>query len=118
METYEFDFYKPLGDAVKQARGRAEISQTALAELLEINERTVLNIENYRGNPKMQILYPLVRVLNIDPMDIFYPERCQDRPALRQLQSLLSDCREQEAELLIPVCKTILTELRKRANME
>ena len=44
---------------------------------------TVLNIENYKGNPKMEVLYPLVRALKMDSREIFYPEILQDSAAIR-----------------------------------
>lgn len=43
--------------------------------MIDIDARTVLNIENYKGNPKMEVLFPLIRALKIDPNLIFYPER-------------------------------------------
>ena len=58
MQVYS----KPLGDAVKRARGEQNLTQSQVAEAANIDVRTVLNIENYKGNPKMEVLYPLVRV--------------------------------------------------------
>ena len=70
MQVYS----KPLGDAVKRARGEQNLTQSQVAEAANIDVRTVLNIENYKGNPKMEVLYPLVRVLKMDSREIFYPE--------------------------------------------
>ena len=55
------DYSHPLGDAVKRARGRLDLTQSEVADLADIDVRTVLNIENYKGNPKMEVLYPLIR---------------------------------------------------------
>lgn len=54
MQVYS----KPLGDAVKRARGELDLTQSQVAEAANIDVRTVLNIENYKGNPKMEVLYP------------------------------------------------------------
>lgn len=62
MQVYS----KPLGDAVKRARGEQNLTQSQVAEAANIDVRTVLNIENYKGNPKMEVLYPLVRALKMD----------------------------------------------------
>ncbi len=68
-----YPFMKALANAVKSARGKHEITQRQLAELADVDIRTVLNIENDRGNPKLKVLFPLVRALHIDANEIFYP---------------------------------------------
>jgi len=57
-------------------------------------------------------LYPLVRVLKIDPREIFHPEMQRESPAIRQLRFLIEDCTEQEAATLIPVIDSVLAALR------
>ncbi len=108
----KYEFAHPLGDTVKQARHKANLTQKEVAELINIDVRTVLNIENYKGNPKMKVVHPLVRVLKIDPRDIFFPEQDQESLAIRQLKLTLADCTEQEAGVLLPVCESILSALR------
>lgn len=49
MHEYSY----PLGDAVKRARGRSGLTQSQVADLADIDVRTILNIENYKGNPKL-----------------------------------------------------------------
>ena len=56
------EYSRSLADAVKRARGELGLTQNQVANIAEIDERTVLNIENYKGNPKLEVLYPLVRV--------------------------------------------------------
>ncbi len=69
-----YEFSGSLSKAVKKARQERGLSQEALAEMLGIDKRTILNIENKKANPKMEILYPLLRLLRIKPSDVFYPE--------------------------------------------
>ena len=52
------DYTKSLGSAVKQARDNLGYTQARVAELADIDVRTVLNIENFKGNPKLEVLYP------------------------------------------------------------
>lgn len=105
-------FVHPLGDAVKKARSKLGLTQNQVAEAAGTNSRTVMNIENYKGNPKMKILYPLIRFLKIDPREIFYPEMQRETPMFQQLQFLTADCSEQEAAALIPIVKSVLSALR------
>ena len=60
------DYSRSLGDAVKRARGDLGLTQQEVADAADIDVRTVLNIENYKGNPKLEVLYPLIRVLKLD----------------------------------------------------
>ena len=107
-----YEYSRPLGDAVKRARGKAGLTQNEVADAADIDVRTVLNIENYKRNPKMEVLYPLVRTLKIDAREIFNPEMRRETPSLRQLRLLIEDCSEEEAATIIPVFQSVLTALR------
>ena len=97
------EYSRSLGDVIKRARGKLGLTQNEVADAADIDVRTVLNIENYKGNPKMEVLYPLVRALKIDAREIFNPEIQRESPALRQLRLLIEECSEEEAEAIIPV---------------
>lgn len=102
------DYSRSLGDAVREARIQSRYTQREVANKAGIDVRTVLNIENYHGNPKLEVLYPLIRALSIDPQNIFYPEEIDEHPILQKLQLFLSNCTEEEAAMLLPICKIIL----------
>ena len=77
------EYSRPLGNAVKQARSRLKLTQNEVANAINVDSRTILNIENHKGNPKMEVLYPLIRTLKIDAREIFTPEILRDSPSLR-----------------------------------
>lgn len=108
------EYSRPLGDAVKRARTELSLTQNEVADAADVDVRTVLNIENYKGNPKMEVLFPLVRVLKIDAREIFNPEMKRDSPALRQLRVLIEECTEDEAGVIIPVFQAVLNALRNQ----
>ena len=85
-----------LGKVVRVARKRKRITQDYLAEKVGVQPRTILEIENGRGNPRFENLFVMVRLL-----DIFFrscpvlvkrnsawlqppPERCCSRSAMRR----------------------------------
>ena len=107
----KYVFQKPLGDAVLRARGESKLTQSQVSAMIEKDSRTVLNIEKYEGNPKLEVLYPLVRSLEIDPREIFYPERQLESSSLRRLRTLIDSCSEYEAMKLVPVVESLLTVL-------
>ena len=108
------EYSRPLGDAVKRARGKLGLTQNEVADMADVDVRTVLNIENYKGNPKMEVLYPLVRALKIDAREIFNPEIRRETPALRQLRVMIEECSDEEAAAIIPVFQSVLTALRDK----
>ena len=112
------DYTKPLGDAVRKARADLGYTQAQVAERIDIDARTVLNIENYKGNPKMEVLFPLIRALRIDSNEIFYPEMHRETTALRQLRLLIEECSEEEARALIPVVQSVTAAFRKKDTLD
>ena len=103
-----------LGNVVKEARVKSGITQSELASTIEAANRTVLNIENGRGNPKLAVLYPLVRELNIDARMIFNPEMLNESPWLSRLRTIVEGCTEEEAETLCISMEAILKALRSK----
>ena len=112
------DVSYPLGNAVKSTRYQRGLTQLQVADMADIDVRTVMNIENYKANPKMEVLYPLVRALRIDARTIFTPELQREAPALQQLRLMVEECNEQEAESLIPVIESVLSALRAKDTIE
>ena len=106
------EYSKNLGDAVRKARSKTTLTQAQVAEKADIDNRTVLNIENNKGNPKLEVLYPQIRTLKIDPTEIFYPEVHRNSPSLNQLRILIEECSEEEAAAIIPVFESVLAALR------
>lgn len=106
------EYSRSLGDAIKRARGRAGLTQSEVADAADIDVRTVLNIENYKGNPKLEVLYPLVRALQLDAREIFNPEMQRESPSLRQLRLLVEKCSEEEAAAIVPIFEAVLNALR------
>ena len=109
-----------LAEIVKVTRNNQGLSQSRVAELIDSDQRTVLNIENGRGNPKFDTLVPLFQVLKIDSRFVFNPELEPDNPVVHRLVSLAGTCTEQEATALIPVVEAVLRALRSNsaANIE
>lgn len=108
------EYSKSLGDVVKAARKRMDLTQNEVANSIDVDVRTVINIENYKGNPKLEVLYPLIRSLKIDAREIFYPEIQRESPALRQLRLFVEDCSEEEAAILVPVLRSVVSALRNK----
>lgn len=108
------DYSRSLGVAVRKARKDLELTQVKLAEMTGIDSRTIIKIEGCEGNPMLENLYPLIRVLKIDPWEVFYPELQQRDAAFRQLQLLLKECSDEEIASLLPICQVALSVLKSK----
>ena len=82
------EYSKSLGDSVKRARGKMKLTQHEVAAKAEVDVRTVLNIENYKGNPKFEALCSIIRTLNLDTQEIFYPEMSRKSAPLTYLAKI------------------------------
>ena len=111
------EYSRALGNAIRHARTSQGLTQKQLADKLNIDERTIMNIERFRANTTMEILYPMIRVLNIDPRDIFNPETESHSRNHYQLRVIVDDCSEEEAAVLISVCRSVITALRSKETI-
>lgn len=110
-------YAKALGDAVRSARLRLGYTQTDIAERIGVDVKTILNIEKYKGNPRTELLFLLIRELELDPIQIFYPEQYHTLDTTRRLKTLLSDCTEEEIKMIIPILEAILTSIRSQNSV-
>ena len=112
------EYASALGDIIRRERLNAGLTQDELAERVGIDSRTILKIENHRGNPKMEVLYPLIRALNIDANLVFYPDLYVQSSPHKQFQLFLAQCSSKEAESLLQVCQTVLSVLKEPDPIE
>lgn len=112
------DYSRSLGVAVRKARNELGLTQVKLAEMTGVESRTIINIEGCEGNPLLENLYPLIRVLKTDPWGAFYPEIQQRDAAFRQLQLLLKECSDEEIASLLPICRAALSVLKANDGIQ
>lgn len=98
-----------LGYAVRKARIKKGWTQMETAERAGVNIKTIQNIETLVGNPCLIHLVPIVRVLEINPNTLFYPEMSEDNAVRDELQILLSQCDANELDLLLRISKAVLS---------
>ena len=110
------DYSIALGNAVKEARTESKLTQEQIADMLDIDSRTISQIERGLGNPKLETLYPLIRLLNVDANTIFYSAPKTETPKLDRLMRLVSTCTEYEAHELIRIVNDILNIMRHSEN--
>lgn len=80
------------GFILKTARERAGITVEALAEMADVSERYIYRIENEGKKPSYDVLYHLIRALDLSPDLLFYPEKQSENPEVEQLIHMLYKC--------------------------
>lgn len=100
-----------LGKVVRVARKRKRITQDYLAEKVGVQPRTILEIENGRGNPRFENLFVMVRLLDIAPNDIFNYD-CGLAQDTEQLFQELSSFSEEEQRMAAAAARAVLQQIR------
>ena len=108
------DYVKNLAKVVRAAREDAHLSQAGLAEKIGCDERTILNIENNRGNPKFEVLCQIIAYLHIPADQIFHPSAATDGIQKQKLLLMLQECTDQEATEILPAIEYLLALIHKR----
>lgn len=112
------EYSRVLGDTVKRARLSLKLTQKRVAKLIEVDDRTIMNIEKGTSTPTLDVLYPLFQVLKIDSREIFNAKLPRESEAQYQLCVPAEKCTEEEATVLIPVVESIKNALSKGNKME
>ena len=88
------------GHIVKSARERAGITIEELAEKAGISERYLYRIENEGKRPSYNVLYRMIRALNVSADIFFYPEKRTDDTEVDHLLRMLCNVDERALEVI------------------
>lgn len=105
-----------LGDVVKATRKSRHLSQEALAERIGVCKRTIIDIESKTGNPKFEVLYPLVRELDLPLYQVFYPEVEENLELKNVLMQEVSSCSEYEMRVILSMVKSLRRVLKNKED--
>ena len=97
-----------LGNIIKAAREKTDITIENLAYKVGITERYLYRIENEEKKPSFDVLYKLIRELSISPDLIFYPEKPSKDSEVENLLRMLSDCDERSLEVVKATVKALI----------
>lgn len=101
-----------LGSVVRATRKRKNLSQEALAEKLGVCKRTIMDIEKNTGNPKFELLYMLVRELDLPLYEVFYPEVSDNSEIKNVIMKELCYCSDFEMKIILSVVKSLRDTLK------
>lgn len=89
-----------LGSILKAARKTKKLTREKVAESVGISVRYLSALENEHKKPSLNLLYRLVRVLEMSADTIFYPEIKNKSDEIEQLMRMLSLCNQQDLKII------------------
>ena len=101
-----------LAKAVRGARNQLGWTQEKLAEEADIDVRTVIKIEQGKGNPMFNSLYSLIRALSLDSRQLFCHEQFSSAPTAAHLQEFVSTLSEDEAQKVMSIVQIVVSAMR------
>jgi transcriptional regulator with XRE-family HTH domain len=107
-----------MGSIIRSAREAKELTQASLAEKIDVSIRTIIAIEKNQRNPTYEVLYRLVRTLDISADLIFNPEQAHLSPEQDQLVRELLACGEKEQRIAMATLRSLIKALKQEGNHE
>ena len=89
-----------LGITIKAARKDKHLTQEELAEKVGVGLRHIMALENEGRHPSYELLYKLIRVLNIHANAIFYPETSAPDSEIDEITRMLYKCDERTLKVI------------------
>ena len=97
-----------LGRTIRCARLVKHLSQEDLAELVGITPTHMKHIESEHRKPSVEVLYKLVRILNISLDDLFFPEQQDGSELRRKIERRIRDCDIKQLQTIDATIEAIL----------
>ncbi len=104
----------PMGRILREARKAKGMTRAALAKETHTALRTIIAIENEKRFPTYEVLYRIIRVLDLSADQIFWPERTVLTPEQEQLIHKFLGCSEWEKSVIMKTMRALLQSLREK----
>ena len=99
-----------LGAAIRKARTEKHFSQEELAEKVGITPTHIKHIESEHRKPSIEVLYRIVRALNLSLDALFFPEETDSQEEYRKVERLLHRCGAKQLRVLYATMEALLAE--------
>lgn len=96
-----------LAKAVRAAREKAGLSQRELAAKLNMNTRTIMDLEICRSNPKVETFFLIAEALHISLDALIFTGTAQPNAVSVEVLDFFSDKSREESASYIRICREI-----------
>ena len=97
-----------LGVTIKSARSALGMTQKQLAKRLSVTTKYIILLEKSHKTPSYDLLFRIIRELNIQPDLIFYPEKPSKDSRIEDLIRMLYNCDERSMKVIRATVKAAL----------
>lgn len=105
-----------IGALLRSAREAKGLTQVALAKETNTVERTIMDIENDKRYPTFEVLYRIVRTLNISADHLFWSEKMKYPQEYDQLLREIQTCDEQAQVVIKETARACMRALQYKKN--
>jgi len=109
MEVNKKHFnFRAFGQAIKKARNDRKLTREQVGGMLGISPRYLVDIENEGQHPSLQVLFELVKLLDISADQFFFPKTATSKTtSRRQLETMLDSMDEKDLIIMMGTAKAI-----------
>jgi len=101
--------FRAFGQAIKRARNDRKLTREQVGGMLGISPRYLVDIENEGQHPSLQVLFELVKLLDISVDQFFFPNTTTSKTtsSRRQLETMLDSMDEKDLIIMTGTAKAI-----------
>ena len=107
-----------MGEVLRNAREAKGLTQAALAEMIGASTRTIIAIEKNKRNPTCDVLYRLIRILDISADSLFRPDKTTLTPEQEQFFNEFLSCNQREQQVVLQTMRCLMRSLHKTDKMQ
>ncbi len=101
-----------LTQVLREGRAKKGLTQKALALKTQTALRTIKAIENGERFPTYEVLYRIIRELDISADQIFWPERITYTPEQKQVIREFLECSKWEQDIIVKTMRSLIRAIR------
>ncbi len=91
---------KAIGLKIKEIRKNKKISQEKLAEMVSMNIKSIIRLENAQGSTTVETLFKIADALNIKIADLFENHEYKDRSEIiKDINNCINSMNDEELKL-------------------
>ena len=90
-----------LGNAIKEARIKQNLSQEILAEMIGISPTHLKHIESEHRKPSIEVLFRIAQTLNMSLDNILFLQNNDNQKLINEITNYLQECSKPELQILL-----------------
>lgn len=101
---------KQFGTVLRNARMDKKLTQSELAEELDISLPYLKDLERFRNNPSYEVFEKVIRYFNLSADTVIYPNHNQDDNTYQKITRLLTYCDKRQLKVILATTEALLSE--------